>query len=218
MDNRQSPKAIIFDLDGTLIDSEPWHKRSEVEALRGFGVELTEQDLEPYMGTTLPDMLARLEKTYGKPLPVNGFLAVQRPSLVGFIRQEMRLYADAAACLDRVSGRRLALATSSMRWYMDEVFRRFSELKGRFEATVCEADIRHSKPHPEIFLKAAAGLGLRPEQCTVVEDSPSGVLAARRAGCRVVGIERAPGRDLSAAHVLIRSLNELEAALAASHG
>ena len=208
-----SIKAVIFDLDGTLVDSESWHKSSEVEALRRFGIKLDVEELDQYMGTTLRDMLRRLGCYYSVDISVDSFLAFQMPILTRHIRERVEMYPDAAECLNCISGYRLALATSSMRWYLDEILSRFPLIAERFPIVVCEEDISRSKPDPETFQLAVSRLGLRPEECAVVEDSPHGILAAKRAGCYVIGVDRLSSRNLTAADALIPTLSQLEKAM-----
>ena len=130
-----------------------------------------------------------------------------------FIRSEMRLFDDARRCLAGLSVP-LALATSSPRWYVDEARAAFPELSV-FAAIASGDEVERSKPEPDIFLLAARRLGVAPADCTVVEDAPSGVLAARRAGCRVIHVARETTREstVDGAHATIPTLDALAAHL-----
>lgn len=196
--------AVIFDLDGTLIDSEHWHKRAEIETFLALGFRVEEHDLTPFVGTTLPDML----KGIAPEITVDTFLEVEVPILAGYIRQEMEMFSDAIGLARRIQSRR-ALATSSMAWYVAEVLARFDELAELFPVRLCQADVLNGKPDPEIFLKACALLGVSPCRALVVEDSRNGVLGARAAGCAVVGIDRTGLLDLSEADAVLTSLDAL---------
>lgn len=196
--------AIIFDLDGTLLDSEPWHKRAEIEAFKTFGIDITEADLIPYVGTTLPHMLGGI----APELTVEQFLEVEQPILAGYIETQMETFADAERLVNRLTVP-LALATSSMRWYVDATSKRFPWLESRFTVRRCQADISKGKPDPEIFLQVCEALGANPTACLVIEDSPNGVAAARAAGCKVVAVQRHPELDLSAAHEVVGDLDRL---------
>lgn len=196
--------AIIFDLDGTLLDSEPWHKRAEIEAFKTFGIDISEADLIPYVGTTLPHMLGGL----APELTVEQFLEVEQPILAGYIETQMETFADAERLVNRLTVP-LALATSSMRWYVDATSKRFPWLESRFTVRRCQADISKGKPDPEIFLQVCEALGANPTACLVIEDSPNGVAAARAAGCKVVAVQRHPELDLSAAHEVVGDLDRL---------
>lgn len=196
--------AVIFDLDGTILDSEPWHKRAEIAAFGQLGISISEADLMPYVGTTLPHMLGGL----APGMTVEEFLRVEQPILSGFIEREMEAFADAERLVNRLS-MPLAIATSSMRWYLDTATARFPWLDSRFTVRRCQADVSQGKPHPEIFLLVCEALGTSPERCLVIEDSENGVRAARAAGCKVVGVQRHPELDLSAAHEVVYDLDRL---------
>lgn len=196
--------AIIFDLDGTLLDSEPWHKKAEIAAFAELGITITEADLMPYVGTTLPHMLGGL----APELTVETFLSIEQPILASYIETEMETFADAERLVSRLTIP-LALATSSMRWYVDTATRRFPWLESRFSVRRCQADISKGKPDPEIFLRVCEAMGLDPANCLVIEDSPNGVAAARAAGCKVVAVQRHPDLDLSAAHEVVYDLDRL---------
>jgi len=196
--------AIIFDLDGTILDSEPWHKKAEIEAFKTFGIAITEADLLPWVGTTLPHMLGGI----APGLTVDEFLAVEQPILAGYISSEMEAFEDAQRLVERLEVP-LALATSSMRWYVDATTERFPWLDSRFAVRRCQADISNGKPDPEIFLQVCEAMGFEPSRCLVIEDSPNGVAAGRAAGCKVVAVQRHPELDLSAAHEVVYDLDRL---------
>lgn len=197
---------LIFDLDGTLLDSEPWHRRSEIEVFRDhFGIEITDADLAPFMGRKLEHVVAAL----APGVDLDEFKAVHTPVLRRFLREEVRLFEDARRCLAALDVP-LALATSSPRWYVDEAQAAFSELTV-FDAVAAGDEVARSKPEPDIFLLAARRLGVDPADCTVIEDAPSGVEAARRAGCRVIHLARETAVDN--AHASIATLDALHALL-----
>lgn len=197
-------EAVIFDLDGTLIDSEHWHKRAEIETFLALGYEIDERDLTPYVGTTLPDMLRGL----APEVTVERFLGVEIPILATYIRRDMEVFSDAIRLARSVASRR-ALATSSMSWYVSEVLGRFTEIAELFPVRLCQSDVVRGKPDPEIFLMACDRLNVAPNSALVVEDSHNGVLAARSAGCTVVAIDRTGLLDLSEADVVVTSLDAL---------
>jgi HAD superfamily hydrolase (TIGR01509 family) len=196
--------AVIFDLDGTILDSEPWHKRAEIEAFGVLGRHVSEADLLPFTGTTLEFMLRGI----APGTTVEEFLAIEQPILAGHIREDMEAFPDALRLLSRIRVP-CAIATSSMKWYLDATTERFPFLGERFPVRVCQADIREGKPHPEIFLLASSLLGVDPSRVLVIEDSRNGVLGAKAAGCRSVGVQRHPGIDLQAADQVVSSLDEV---------
>lgn len=204
-----SPQAIVFDLDGTLIDSEPSHKASELETFALLDVPITADVLLPCTGLTLGAMLENMSTLYGKPISVEEFLEVQEPILGAMIGREIQVFPDADRLLDRLHGMPLAIATSSMPWYLERVLNRFADLAVRFQAVVHAGDVRQGKPHPEPFQKACRAVGFEPSVCWAVEDSANGVRSAKDAGCFVFGIDRDHHHHLEAADVVLHSLDDL---------
>ncbi len=196
--------AVIFDLDGTILDSEPLHKRAEIEAFRILGLRVTEKDLMPLVGTTLTSMLSVISPG----LSVEAFLRVQQPLFTKMIVDEMELFPDAVRLIQRLKVP-LGLATSSMQWYVDLTAEKFPILREVFQVRLCAADVVHGKPDPEIFLRACDLLGVSPSRAMVIEDSENGVRAAKAAGCKTVGVDRHALIDLSGADQVVKTLDEL---------
>ena len=196
--------AVIFDLDGTILDSEPLHKRAEIEAFSQLGYEVTESQLMPLVGTPLRHMLSVI--TPG--LQVDAFLEVQVPLFKHLIREELELFADAVRLMNRLTVP-LGLATSSMPWYVDFTSEKFPILKERFAVRLCSADVINGKPDPEIFLSVCERLQQAPSRVLVIEDSQNGVRAAKAAGCYAVGVDRHGLIDLSEADRVVATLDEL---------
>lgn len=203
---------LLLDLDGTLIDSEPLHKRSEIETFALWGLRLAPSDLRPFTGTTLPLMLGGVGEKYGVQVDPEEFMEAQIPAFRKIIRNELRMFPDAERLLARArnAGVRMALVTSSMPWYLEAVSERFPVLVEAFEARVCQADVADGKPHPEAFRTASQRLGVAPNLCTAVEDSVNGIVSARAAGCRAVGIDREGHGRLGAADEVVSSLDQLD--------
>ncbi len=201
--------ALLIDLDGTLIDSEPWHKRSEIETFARWGVRLSEEDLLPFTGTTLPYMLERIEERFGILIEPDEFMEAQMPVFRGYIEREVGLFPDAERFVMRLKSRTAAIVTSAMPWYVEAVFARHPILRDSFSVVVDQGDIENGKPDPEPFLVAASRLGRRPSDCLAVEDSVNGVRSARAAGCRVTGVDREEHGRLAEADEVVSSLDEI---------
>jgi HAD superfamily hydrolase (TIGR01509 family) len=206
------PRALLLDLDGTVLDSEPWHKRSEIETFSRWGILIGPQDLLPFTGSTLPFMLDGINARFGTAITAHEFIEAQRPVFQRYIENDVKLFPDAERLIARAreSGTPLGLVTSSMPWYLDAVTKTHPILEKAFDVRVCQGDVSASKPDPESFLTAAKRLGTPPEECVAVEDSVNGVASASSAGCRVVGIDREGHGRLANADVVLRSLDCLD--------
>ncbi len=199
-----------MDLDGTLIDSEPWYKKTEVAALNDFGVPITLEQMEEFTGLTLPVWLEKIDERFGKSLTVEEFLSDYKPQMIAHVANDVPLFEDAARLLGRLNGTPAMLVTSSMDWYVEAVLERFPEIRRAVQGVVCEADVVRGKPEPEPYVLAAKRLGFPPQDCWVVEDAPNGILAGLAAGCTVLGIDRHDRGNVSAAHRVVRSLDSID--------
>jgi HAD superfamily hydrolase (TIGR01509 family) len=207
--------AIIFDLDGVLIDSEGLQYEAYVRVLHDFGVTVT---LEEYAQHWIaagqgPEYAVR---TYRLPIDASGLRALKNPVYHEILRQRAALMPGAFDALARLHPRfPLALATNSNRMDVAFVMDRFG-LRRFFATIITREDYVLPKPNPDAFLAAAAGLNVPPGACLVVEDAHKGIVAARRAGAVPVAIPNTytRGNDFSLAAAILGSLDELTVALA----
>ncbi len=180
--------AVLFDCDGVLVDSEPASEWAWRSTLRRYGLEMGE--FGSWVGTTDEAIAVRFAPDSGVS-PVR--LLDEAASLLQTQLEEepLGLFEDAADALDRAIGANLlkAVVSNSERWRL-EVILSSAGLTGVFGVSVTSDDVPHPKPHPDMYLKAAALLGVEPPRCLVIEDSPTGVAAARAAGMRVVAVDR----------------------------
>jgi HAD superfamily hydrolase (TIGR01509 family) len=212
------PAALLVDLDGTLIDSEPWYKRTEVAALNGFGVPITLEEMDEFTGLTLPAWLGTINSRYGAQLAVEEFLEGYRPQMEVHVAQNVQMFPDAKRFLERVEGIPSVLVTSSMKWYVDAVLRRFPVIAESVGAVVCEADVSTGKPDPEPYLLAAERVGVEPSRTWVIEDALNGVRSGLAAGCHVVGVDRGRTGALSDSDVVVHNLDDILMESASSSG
>jgi HAD superfamily hydrolase (TIGR01509 family) len=153
-------------------------------------------------------MLGALEEQFGVELPLGQFFEQHKPTLLGKIGSEIKVFGDVEGCLSRLADKQVALATSSPGWYVKAILEAFQVLQ-QFKHVVCADDVINGKPHPEAFLTAAAGLGVDPQDCVAIEDSANGVASAKAAGCYTIGVRRDSRIDLSQADEIIESLDRL---------
>ena len=197
-------EAVLFDMDGLLIDSEPLWLVAETEVMRRLGSEgdWSPDDQHALLGGSLVKTVRYLLSKAARPQPPEVVADWLMSGIEDMVRRDgVPLRPGAASLLDAVAAAGLphALVTSSERSFMNAVL----ESTGlRFEVTVCANDVTHTKPDPEPYLLAAKLLAVDPVRCAVLEDSPNGVAAAEAAGCRVfavpslVPIPPAPGRTV----------------------
>ncbi len=175
---------IIFDCDGVLVDSEPIAIAVLVEALAAQGITVTPEDAyRDYLGRSLATVSAALLASHGQQLHDATRIAMSR-NLYAAYRRELRPSPGLPAILDRLP-LPFCVASSShaerIRVSLD-----ITGLLPWFEGRLFSAgEVANGKPEPDLFLHAAAAMGVAPQRCVVIEDSPTGIEAARRAGMAV---------------------------------
>ncbi|WP_116995648.1 HAD-IA family hydrolase [Desertimonas flava] len=196
------PAAVLWDLDGTLIDTEPYWIACEYELVAQFGGTWTDDDAHSIVGFDLLDAAEIIRDRGGVRLEPQEI--VER--LLAGVRERIRAHmpwrpgaAELLAALNR-TGVPTALVTMSWRAITEEVLRQLPA--GSFQAVITGDMVENGKPHPEPYQRAAQELGVDPLSCVAIEDSPTGVRSAEAAGCVVVGVPNvvaipaAPGRTL----------------------
>jgi HAD superfamily hydrolase (TIGR01509 family) len=203
-------RAVIFDLDGVLIDSEALQYKAYSEVLWRFGITIS---IEEYAAHWIaagrgPEYAIR---TYGLQMHPDELRALKHPVYHDILRRDAALMPGVPAALRRLEPHfQLALATNSNRQDVSFVIDHF-ELRRFFAAVVTREDYQKAKPHPDAFVTAAARLDVAPSACVVVEDAYRGVIAAHRAGTVVVAVPNRFTRDsdFSLAALVVPSLDGL---------
>jgi HAD superfamily hydrolase (TIGR01509 family) len=204
------PKAVLWDLDGTLVDSEEYHWLSWRDTMRAEAVDLSYEQFLASFGQRNDRILA------GWLGPGTDPARVRR---IGDAKElEYRRLAETRGLAPlpgarewlsslRAAGWRQAIASSAPRLNVETMLRVLN-LASYLDAVVSAEDVTLGKPDPQVFLTAAAKLGVTPSRCIVVEDAAAGVEAARRAGMHSVGVSRSGRLD---ADVFVKSLTDLPA-------
>ncbi|QJQ32511.1 HAD family phosphatase [Sphingomonas lacunae] len=193
-----TPTAIIFDFDGVIADSEVPANRALAESLTAIGLPTTFEDsLRDYYGHNWQETQRRIEARLGRALPED-FRDTHRARARAHFAAGFDPVPGARVFLDRTSHLPRAIASSSNAAYIGWALDRFG-LGHHFTGQVHSADgMERGKPHPDIYLQAAAALGVDSAHCLAIEDSPTGARAAVAAGMRVVGL-------LAAGHIADRA-------------
>ncbi len=195
---------MIFDCDGTLVDSEPLAGRAWKATVAPFGYEVTDADLAACMGRPYARTHAYLSERVALP-DAQVLWPLLRDALFGLLDTELVPFADAVGAVAelRERGVRLAVASSSPRERLDRTLARAGL---EFGVTVAGDEVEHGKPAPDMFLRAASALEVAPERCVVVEDSGPGVAAGRAARMPTLGVRRVDHADLAAADAVVDAI------------
>jgi beta-phosphoglucomutase len=190
--------AVVFDLDGTLCDSEPFIAAAAAEALRRrYGISVATADFAPFVGAGDDRFISGAAAVHGVTADLAIDKALTYKVYLELIPGALQPIAGVHAFLDRLraAGHRLALATGSDRPKMRGNLDALGLAAADFDVVVTAEAVTHKKPDPETFLVAITKLGLEPARCLVVEDARNGVLAGRAAGCEVLGIASSQSPD-----------------------
>ncbi|MFB8105825.1 HAD-IA family hydrolase [Streptomyces sp. NPDC056007] len=194
------PQAVLLDMDGTLVDTEPLWLEATREVAAAHGHTLTDEEGAGVLGRTCADTAAYLATLNPRAAGSAALEADLEDTFLTAVEKGVRLRPGARDLLERLAGRDIpaALVSASPRRVVDAVLRTLGA--EMFRTTVADGETDRSKPHPDPYVEAAARLRLPPAACLVVEDSPTGIAAAEAAGCRVVAVpsvtpvDAAPGR------------------------
>lgn len=186
---KQLPAAVLWDMDGTLIDSEPYWMKSEGAFAKANNSSWSEQDGLSLVGMSLYDSSKIIKEKVGSNLQPEQIIQKLTDEVTAQLKQEIlwRPGARELLLLLRKKKIKTALVTMSMRRMAQEVVDAIGF--DCFDILVAGDDVRQGKPHPEPYLKAAELLGVRPEDCVAFEDSVTGLRSAEAAGTKAVGIK-----------------------------
>jgi len=209
-------KAVIFDMDGVIVDSEPLWRIAEREVFAGIGLDLTDADCEKTMGMRTDEVAAYW---YGQspwrgpsPTEVEELIEGRMLTLIDERAEAMPGLQHAIGSA-RTAGLELAIASSSTPVLIEAVLDKLG-LGTTFGVIRSAIEEEYGKPHPAVFLTTARLLGVEPDECVVIEDSVAGVRAARAAGMRVIAIPPDHLSEKAAyleAELKLASLDELTA-------
>lgn len=183
--------AVIFDLDGVLVDATEWHFDALNRALKLFGYQISRYEhLAEYNGLPTRTKLEMLSVEKGLPKVLHGLIGRVKQA---YTREEILRHCwpsfDKEYMLSRLKreGHRLAVCTNAVRESADLMLER-TGLKQYFEFVISNEDVSRPKPDPEIYLAALDRLGISPRNAIIVEDAPHGIEAARRSGANVLEV------------------------------
>jgi HAD superfamily hydrolase (TIGR01509 family) len=206
--------AVVFDLDGVIVDSEHVWDEARRQLAREHGAPWPERASRDMMGMSSPEWSAYMRDVVGISAEPEEISAEVVRRLEATYREQLPLVPGAAEAVERIAARwPLGLASSSNRELIDLALE-LSGLARCFRATVSSEEVARGKPAPDVYLEAARRLSVDPAACAAVEDSENGILSAKAAGMRVIAVPNPvyPPDDeaLAAADVLLDSIGLLE--------
>lgn len=183
-------KGIIFDMDGVLVDTERISYKFWIEAFEKYGYEYTMDTHLSIIGRNNESIRNVLRNSFGEDFPLDDIYKHRSEGIIKYLEEQgtpIKLGVYELLGFLEENNYKIAVATSTHR---ERALKRLESvgINGRFDAMVCGDEVKHSKPNPEIFLKAAKKLGLEPIECIVVEDSPAGVEAGYKGGMNVINV------------------------------
>ncbi|MFE6551638.1 HAD family hydrolase [Streptomyces sp. NPDC057746] len=188
--------AVVFDLDGTLVDSEPNYFEAARRLLADRGVpDFTWADHQRYVGISTRETLALFRERYGLDSPLDELLAETNRRYMDLARASTPIYPEMRALVELLAGEGvpMAIASGSLPGAIEAILSG-TGLASRFTAYVSADEVAHGKPAPDVFIEAARRLGVSPADCVVLEDAAPGVAAAYAAGMRCIAVPYVPAQ------------------------
>jgi len=203
--------AIIFDMDGVIVDSEPLHQKAfetlfeELGKKHDHGIVFRE-----YYGRSDGALLRDFIERHKLPHELEELSARKLKYFLGYLRERRPVFQELHVLVPELARRyQLAVATSSNHHVADVVME-ISGLGSHFRVIVAREDVRFPKPDPEVYFTTARKLGVRPSTCCVIEDSPHGIQAAKMAGMTCIGLTTSlPPEQLSRADHIARNYEDV---------
>ncbi len=208
-------EAIIFDMDGVIVDSEPLHERAFIEVFEEMGYGTSHgMDFPAYYGRSDKTLWLDFVSKHKPPQPLDELMTWKQDRFLDILRKEQPIFESLPELIEKLSRHyKLALASGSLHVVIDEVMA-MKSLRQYFATRVSVEDVPHGKPAPDVFLRAAELLGVNSSRCCVIEDSAAGVQAARSAGMQVIAITNTlPAERLAAATHIVGTYQQIEGLL-----
>jgi HAD superfamily hydrolase (TIGR01509 family) len=206
-------KAVIFDMDGVIIDSEPIHFEVDMQTMKDFGCSISKEELDKYVGTTNEYMFTNIKNKYKLEKSAEEIINY-RCELVKrkVIESDLVPIEGIIDLLKNLRAKNIpaAIASSSPRDFIEVVVSKFG-IEDYFRCILSGEEVENGKPAPDIYVETAKKLRISPEECVVIEDSKNGVLAAKKAGMKCIGFKNfnSGDQDLSCADLIVNSIVEI---------
>ncbi len=195
-------KAVIFDLDGVIADSEPIHEIAENKILEELGAK----EIENFTGIRFEDVLKKASVKNGINIDIETMMD-RKFGIMMESAESLKPITHSVQLINSLSGVRLAVASGSTKDWVDFSLKKFG-LDKKFDVVVTSEDAKNGKPDPELYLVTSKKLGISPDDCIAIEDSSAGVESAKSAGIKCIGYVSAHShnQNLNAADHVVRDL------------
>jgi HAD superfamily hydrolase (TIGR01509 family) len=183
-------KGVLFDMDGVLADSEQFICKAAIIMFSEIGLKVQPEDFKPFVGTGENRYIGGVAEKYNLKVDIEKVKARTYEIYQKIIKGKLKSLPGARDFVDycRERGFKIAVATSADTVKMEANLREIGIPASTFNATVNGVDVENKKPFPDIYLKSAEKIGLKPEECLVIEDAVSGIKAAKAAGCKCLAL------------------------------
>lgn len=217
-------KAIIYDMDDLMVNSDGLHDEATLLTLRqaGYDLPVMPEDIRrDSLGRRVIDVLQTMIERFHWPTTAEELDRQRQPVFLNLVRQKLEAMPGLRESLKlfKDAGYKIALASSGVREYIEIVLDKF-KVREYFDVIVAGDEVANGKPDPEIYTKAVTKLELKPEECLVLEDADNGIQAAKAAGCKVIAIKNpytAP-QTHTGADLVLDSLNDITLEIVLSLG
>ncbi|MBS1549509.1 MAG: HAD family phosphatase [Bacteroidetes bacterium] len=215
-------KAVLFDMDGVIVDTEPLHKKAYYKTFEDLGIEVSDELYASFTGASTKRVCETLIQEFQLKESHEEITAIKRNYFKYLFDhdQDFDLIPGVLSLIKHyhANGVKLVLASSASNNTINWVFDRFG-LDPYFVGKISGADLKESKPHPEIFIKAAEIAGEERRSCMVIEDSTNGIIAAHRSEifCAAYKSAHSKKQDYSLANILVEDYKELELERLSTH-
>ncbi len=215
-------KAVIFDMDGVLIDSEPAYLEMNRKMFAEYGIEMDDEDYKALVGLPSVPMWTMLKKKYSLKNEVSEFLKIEKRRMLEILDSDVisgpiEGITELLQSLKEKNAK-LSVASSSARENIDFILSKL-KLTGFFDFVISGEEVTNGKPAPDIFLKVSERLNVIPGKCYVIEDSANGIKAAGSAGMHCIGFSNneTNTQDLSGSEIILKNFSSINREILIDH-
>ncbi len=207
----KSNKAVIWDMDGVIADTAPYHYKSWHEAFARRGIDLTEEMFRESFGQRNDTIIRKILGRDVVNRDIEAISTFKEESFRRMIREDLRALPGVVGLIGELRNRGFSQALASSAPLENiTLLTKGLGIHHLFDAVVSDKDVTEGKPNPEVFLLAAVRLGVEPRYCIVIEDAVAGVVAAKRAGMRCIAVTNThPKSKLGEADLVVESLESI---------